>query len=88
VAIGAVSALASAFPGLVVGAVREPAAARLGAVRELVQRFPFQAALKAVVARRGVPMRPDVRRPLRMLTDSELAELEAWLESSSPVAAQ
>ena len=87
-AIGAVSALASAFPDLVVGAVREPAAARLGAVRELVQRFPFQAALKAVVARRGVPMRPDVRRPLRMLTDSELAELEAWLESSSPARAQ
>ena len=84
-AVGAVSALASAFPELVVGAVREPVAASVGALRELVQRFPFQAALKAVVARRGVPMRPDVRRPLRTLTDTELGELEAWLESSSPV---
>jgi dihydrodipicolinate synthase/N-acetylneuraminate lyase len=87
-AVGAVSALASAFPELVVAAVRDPAAARLGAVREAVQRFPFQAALKAVVARRGVPMRPDVRRPLRTLTDAELVELEAWLESSSPVPAR
>jgi dihydrodipicolinate synthase/N-acetylneuraminate lyase len=87
-AVGAVSALASAFPELVVAAVRDPAAARLGAVRETVQRFPFQAALKAVVARRGVPMRPDVRRPLRTLTDAELVELETWLESSSPVPAR
>jgi dihydrodipicolinate synthase/N-acetylneuraminate lyase len=87
-AVGAVSALASAFPELVVGAVREPGAASLGAVRELVQRFPFQAALKAVVARRGVPMGPDVRRPLRTLTDTEVGELEAWLESSSPVPVQ
>jgi dihydrodipicolinate synthase/N-acetylneuraminate lyase len=87
-AVGAVSALASAFPELVAGAVREPALAQLGAVRELVQRFPFQAALKTVVARRGVPMRPDVRRPLRALTGAELAELETWLESSSPAAAR
>src|SRR5213083_185589 len=71
-AVGAVSALASAFPELVANAVRDPAAADLGAVRETVQRFPFQAALKALVARRGVPMRPDVRRPLRTLTDAEL----------------
>jgi dihydrodipicolinate synthase/N-acetylneuraminate lyase len=87
-AVGAVSALASAFPELVVAAVRDPAAARLGALRETVQRFPFQSALKAVVGRRGVPMRPDVRRPLRTLTDAELVELEAWLESSSPVPAR
>jgi dihydrodipicolinate synthase/N-acetylneuraminate lyase len=87
-AVGAVSALASAFPELVVAAVRDPAEAGLGALRELVQRFPFQAALKTVVARRGVPMRPDVRRPLRALTGSERAELEAWLESSSPVPAR
>jgi dihydrodipicolinate synthase/N-acetylneuraminate lyase len=87
-AVGAVSALASAFPELVVGAVREPNTAKLGSLRDLIQRFPFQAALKAVVARRGVPMRPDVRRPLRTLTAAELAELEAWLESSSPVPAR
>jgi dihydrodipicolinate synthase/N-acetylneuraminate lyase len=87
-AVGAVSALASAFPELVVAAVREPAEAKLGALRDLVQRFPFQAALKTVVARRGVPMRPDVRPPLRALTGSERAELDAWLEASSPVAAR
>jgi len=31
---------------------------------------------------RGVPIGPDVRRPLRTLTDEERGELEAWLESS------
>jgi dihydrodipicolinate synthase/N-acetylneuraminate lyase len=87
-AVGAVSALASAFPELVVAAVREPAAARLGDVRETVQRLPFQAALKAVVASRGVPMRPDVRRPLRGLTGSEQLDLETWLESSLPAPAR
>ena len=85
-AAGAVSALASAFPELVVAAVRDPASADLGPVREAMQLFPFQAALKTVVARRGVPVRPDVRRPLRTLTHDEAERLEAWLESSSPVA--
>jgi dihydrodipicolinate synthase/N-acetylneuraminate lyase len=83
-AIGAVSALASAFPELVAAAVRDPAQAELGPVRDTMQRFPFQAALKTVVARRGVPIRTDVRRPLRGLTDAERAELETWLESSLP----
>ncbi len=86
-AVGAVSALGSAFPELVAAAVRDPAAARLGPIREVVQRYPFQAALKLVVARRGVPVGPDVRRPLRMLTDGEKGELDAWLESSLPAAA-
>jgi dihydrodipicolinate synthase/N-acetylneuraminate lyase len=84
-AVGAVSALASAFPELVVAAVRDPASAELGPVRAALERFPFQAAAKVVLARRGVPINPDVRRPLRTLTDEERAELEAWLESSSPV---
>jgi dihydrodipicolinate synthase/N-acetylneuraminate lyase len=87
-AVGAVSALASAFPELVAAAVREPAAAALGAVREAVQRFPFQGALKLVVARRGVAMREDVRRPLRVLAQQERAELETWLESSLPAPAR
>ena len=86
-ATGAVSALASAFPELVVAAVRDPASAELGPVREAVQRFPFQSALKTVLARRGLPVRPDVRRPLRMLTQEETAALETWLESSSPAPA-
>ena len=84
-AIGAVSALASTFPELVVTAVRDRGGADLGPVRAVLERFPFQAAAKVVVARRGVPIRLDVRRPLRVLTDEERRELERWLESSSPV---
>jgi dihydrodipicolinate synthase/N-acetylneuraminate lyase len=84
-ATGAVSALASAFPELVVAAVRDPSSADLGPVREAVQRFPFQSALKTVLARRGVPIRPDVRRPLRTLSEEETRQLQTWLESSSPV---
>jgi dihydrodipicolinate synthase/N-acetylneuraminate lyase len=86
-AIGAVSALASAFPELLAKAVRHPDAADLGPVRRALERFPLQAAAKLVVARRGVPIGPDVRRPLRRLTDAERSELETWLESSSPVPA-
>ncbi|HSC73861.1 MAG TPA: dihydrodipicolinate synthase family protein [Gaiellaceae bacterium] len=84
-AVGAVSALASAFPELVVAAVRDPAGADLGPVRVALERFPLQAAAKLVVARRGVPIGPDVRRPLRLLSDAERADLERWLESSSPL---
>jgi dihydrodipicolinate synthase/N-acetylneuraminate lyase len=87
-AAGAVSALASAFPELVVAALRDPDTADLGPVRVALERFPLQAAAKLVVARRGVPIRPDVRRPLRTLTEAEQEELEAWLESSSPAQVQ
>src|SRR6266705_6199511 len=67
-AAGAVSALASAFPELVAAAVREPGSFDLAPVRAALERFPFQAAAKVVLARRGVPIGPDVRRPLRLLT--------------------
>jgi dihydrodipicolinate synthase/N-acetylneuraminate lyase len=87
-AIGAVSALASAFPELVVAAVRDPDAADLAPVRTALERFPLQAAAKIVVAERGVPVGPDVRRPLRTLSEGERAELEKWLESSSPAPAR
>jgi len=83
-AVGAVSALASSFPELVAAAVREPGSADLGPVRAAMERFPLQAAAKLGLARRGVPIGPDVRRPLRTLTDDERKELEAWLESSLP----
>jgi dihydrodipicolinate synthase/N-acetylneuraminate lyase len=83
-AVGAVSALASAFPELVAAAVREPGSADLAPVRAAMERFQLQAAAKLVLARRGVPIGPDVRRPLRTLTDEERKELEAWLESSLP----
>jgi dihydrodipicolinate synthase/N-acetylneuraminate lyase len=84
-AFGAVSALASTFPELVAAAVRDPGSIDLGPVRAALERFPFRAAAKFVVARRGVPLGPDVRRPLRLLTDGERRALEQWLESSSPV---
>ncbi len=84
-AVGAVSALASAFPELVVAAVRDPGAADLGPVRTALERFPLQAAAKLVVAARGVPVGPSVRRPLRTLTDAERDELMTWLGSTGAV---
>jgi len=74
---GAVSGLASAFPEVVVDAVRSGDSTAAGELRKVVERFPRHAALKAVVASRGVPMREDVRAPLRRLTDAERAELLA-----------
>src|SRR5262249_44126979 len=67
-AVGAVSALAAAFPELVVAAVRDPASADLGPVRAAVGRFPLQAAAKLVGAARGVPICPHVPPPPRTLT--------------------
>ncbi len=84
-AVGAVSALASAFPERVAAAVLEPGgdeAASLGELRAAVERWPRHAALKRIVAARGVPVREDVRAPLRALSDSERLELDEWLGSS------
>ena len=83
-AVGAVSALASAFPEEVAAVVRRPSAegaARLGALRAAIERFPRQAALKRVLAAKGVPILSHVRAPLRDLTPAEAEELEAWLAS-------
>jgi dihydrodipicolinate synthase/N-acetylneuraminate lyase len=84
-AVGAVSALASAFPERVAAAVRDPDgddAKGMGDLRAAIERFPRHAALKHVVARKGVPIREDVRAPLRPLRDDEREELDRWLESS------
>jgi dihydrodipicolinate synthase/N-acetylneuraminate lyase len=84
-ATGAVSGLAAAFPERVAAVVREPTAvgaAELGELRAAIERLPRHAALKYVVGFRGVPVREDVRRPLRQLTVSEREELRGWLESS------
>jgi dihydrodipicolinate synthase/N-acetylneuraminate lyase len=83
-AVGAVSALASAFPTEVAEVVRRPTeagAAGLAALRERIESFPRQAALKRVVGWRGLPLRPDVRPPLRDLDERERRDLEGWLES-------
>ncbi len=74
-AAGAVSGLASAFPEAVVEAVRTGDSTAAGELRAIVDRYPRHAALKAVVRARGIPIREDVRGPLRGLTDAERAEL-------------
>ena len=83
-AVGAVSALASAFPGEVAAVVHEPteaAGARLADLRATVDTFPRQAALKRVIAAKGVPIASAVRAPLRDLTPDEASRLDAWLVS-------
>jgi dihydrodipicolinate synthase/N-acetylneuraminate lyase len=77
-AAGAVSGLAGVYPEVVAALVAEPTQERSGGAERLrgeLDRFPFQAAAKAVARRRGVPIRPDVRAPLRMLTAAELESL-------------
>ena len=70
-AAGAVSGLAAAFPDVVVEAVRSGDSTAAGELRAQVERFPRHAALKEVARAKGVPMRADVRLPLRALTDAE-----------------
>jgi dihydrodipicolinate synthase/N-acetylneuraminate lyase len=86
-AAGAVSGLAGSFPDAVVPLVREPTperAQKAGALRAELERFPFHAAAKAALAVRGVPVGPEVRAPLRGLSDAERAKVEqlvaAWQE--------
>ena len=83
-AAGAVSGLASAFPEEVAAVVRAPTAegaARVGELRATIERFPRHAALKHVLGRRGLPVREDVRAPLRGLTEDERRRLDLWLDS-------
>ena len=86
-ATGAVSGLAASFPDAVVPIVRDrtaEAGETATVLRGRLQRFPFHAASKVVVGLRGVPVSPEVRAPLRGLTDVERSEVErivaAWLE--------
>ena len=79
-AAGAVSALAAALPELVLDAVRDArpdASERCGAARDAIQRFPFHAALKRLLIRRGVAITGDVRGPLRPFTAEEEVAFEA-----------
>ncbi len=81
---GSVSALATAFPELIAGAVRDPGperSAQLGELRDGLEAFPRHAALKRILALRGVPVREDVRAPLRGLTGEERERLDALVPS-------
>jgi dihydrodipicolinate synthase/N-acetylneuraminate lyase len=90
-AVGAVSGLAAAFPEAVSEVVRRPTEAgahRLGEIRDHVQLFPFQGALKHLLVRRGVPMEEHCRRPLRTLTPTERAALDRMAEELFTVVAR
>jgi len=84
-AAGAVSGLAAAFPELIAALVHErsPEAHRaVVQIREVLDRIPFHAALKAILAERGVPVREDVRAPLRSLTPEERSEAVGLLAAA------
>lgn len=73
-AAGAVSALASAFPEIVAGLVHERserAGEQVASLRRDLGRGPLIAALKEILGARGLPVRPDMRPPLRRLTADE-----------------
>lgn len=82
-AVGVVSGVAAAFPEAVAALVREPSVERstvVESLRRVLSRYPFQAAVKAALTMRGLPIRPDVRAPLRPLTRDSFEELRGELE--------
>lgn len=81
-ATGAVSGLAAAFPEEVRAGLDQPDAAaeqRLRALRNAMEGQPFIASVKHVLGRRGVPINPDMRAPLRRLSSDEAARLDTAL---------
>jgi dihydrodipicolinate synthase/N-acetylneuraminate lyase len=87
-AAGAVSGLAAAFPELIAALVHErhrDAHSAVIRIREVLDRLPFHAALKAVLAERGLPVRTDVRAPLRPLTEEERSEAVGLLAAAAEV---
>ena len=80
-ALGTVSGMAAAFPDTVrsaLDAADEPAMARLRDLRGAMEAAgQFIAAAKHALGRRGVPVRPDMRAPLRPLTAVEAEAFEA-----------
>jgi dihydrodipicolinate synthase/N-acetylneuraminate lyase len=81
-AVGTVSGLAAAFPDVVREVLDDPSpvgAGRLDALRGAMEAQPFIPSVKHALARRGVPVRPAMRRPLRPLTDEQANRLDAAL---------
>ena len=75
-AVGSVSGLAAAFPEIVAALVHdgsETAHEHVCRLRDGLSGAPFHAALKDVLVARDVFVTPDVRPPLRGLTDDERA---------------
>jgi dihydrodipicolinate synthase/N-acetylneuraminate lyase len=73
-AVGAVSGLATTFPEITAALVHdrsERANEQVAFLRSGLLGIPFHAALKEVLVARGVMTSPDVRAPLRGLTDDE-----------------
>ena len=69
-AVGAMSGVAAAFPEAVCALVGDPTEEHAALVRSLAATLatrPWQASVKAALAQRGVPIRPDVRAPLQPL---------------------
>lgn len=88
-AVGTVSGLAAAFPDVVREVLDDPTpfgAGRLDALRGAMEAQPFIASLKHVLGRRGVPVRPDVRPPLRPLTGEQIARVDVALTQVEPSA--
>jgi dihydrodipicolinate synthase/N-acetylneuraminate lyase len=86
-ALGAVSGLAAAFPEVVREALDTPdtaAEARLRTLRSAMEAHPFIASVKHVLRRRGVPINPDLRAPMRALSEAEGAALDSVLGELDP----
>ena len=79
-AVGCVSGLAAAFPEITAALVHDrsdEAHRQVEMLRARLVGIPFHAALKEVLVARDVLLRPDVRPPLRGLTDDERATVLA-----------
>ena len=85
-AIGTVSGMSAAFPDVVRAGLDDADGSRLAELRRVLEASgQFIAAAKHVLGLRGVPVRPDMRAPLRGLTPQERAALEGAVEPFMPV---
>lgn len=84
-ALGSVSGMAACLPEIVRAALDGPDAAAGQVLREVRSMLEasgqFVAAAKHLLGRRGVPIRPDLRAPLRRLTEEESRLLDEAAEA-------
>ncbi|MGZ8631740.1 MAG: dihydrodipicolinate synthase family protein [Actinomycetota bacterium] len=86
-AVGSVSGLAAAFPEITTALVHDrsdQAHERVCRLRDELAGIPFHAALKEVLVARDVLNVPDVRPPLRGLTDAERGRVLALARDLGP----